>query len=478
MQVGSKFKSLPRQAFCHFCGEQKPNLPICNRCEMVHYCSRTHQIADHPYHKANCRYIAQCIEKVSHEAEQLRNVDWGADPYGKFFIIPETRAYMFAQMRLATAMCLFDTPDAVNAQVELLLKMSWLGRRDDGLYLRTIIPGLMLRLGKDQECYDFVKWWGTTPVNSPCFDDIYLPYLDLKGSNAFENYGWIFSSSSLELPMVVALLLLKIRLYLDIKLIQRAFPPYAGTTGSPSQANQSQHASDKPIEAVATQDNTQETPVVQKAVENESAVAQTGDESTTPQPPNRQTDAQQLDDMLFSEDAARNTKDTEKITANTAPRTKKYTDFTESVKRDETSGTKSQSLKPVSNAARIVPCLRSNIVIDHLEVIKDSNHTGMIAELETQISELYKIVHQLNARFWGDVSTFVSMCRHSTRDRADMCPTPQLLNPSKALAATTDFIDPGGMAESYSAVKFSRSSWYETPGAIEMICLFSKAETS
>ncbi|TLD31495.1 hypothetical protein PspLS_02268 [Pyricularia sp. CBS 133598] len=435
MKVGSKFKTLPRQAFCHFCGEQKPNLPICKRCEMVHYCSREHQMADHPHHNTNCRLIAEHIEMVSEEAERLRDHTWLTDPYGKFFTLPETRHYMYLQTQLGVLLGSFGTPEGVNAQLELFLKLLLLGRLDNGMLLRTYIPPLMLRLGKDQECYDFLKWWGTTPVHSPCFHDIYLPYLNLKGSNAYEDHKWIFSSSSLELPMVVALMLLKIRLYLDLKLVQRAFPPCADTIGSSGRAKDSQKGSGKSIKGMVIEGTTQEAP----------AIWQPSEEFTSLRYSNRQADAQQFNNIPSSDDTASTAKDTEKTTPNNTSQTNKSSKSNEAAERYETSDTKSQSLKPLSNAARIIPCIRSNIVINTLEHITHSNHSCMIAKLETDISELYKLINQLNARFWGD-----------------------LLNSSKVEEVDTCFIEPSGISESYSAVHVSHKSWYETPGAIEM----------
>lgn len=56
-----------------------------------------------------------------------------------------------------------------------------------------------------------------------------------------------------------------------------------------------------------------------------------------------------------------------------------------------------------------------------------------------------------------------------------MCPTVQLLDPSKAQIANTYCMDPSGMAESFSVVNVSQKSWYETPGAIELVGMLSKS---
>jgi len=34
--------------------------------------------------------------------------------------------------------------------------------RSDNLAVRHVVPVLMLRLGQEQECYDFLKWWAIT----------------------------------------------------------------------------------------------------------------------------------------------------------------------------------------------------------------------------------------------------------------------------------------------------------------------------
>lgn len=127
-------------------------------------------------------------------------------------------------------------------------------------------------------------------------------------------------------------------------------------------------------------------PAIQKAAENGSVDAQPRNESASPQPRDPQMNAQKHGSMVSGNDTTGTTKIFE---------------------RDKTNGTKSQFLKPLSaDVARIIPCLRSNIVINHLQQIQNFDHTLQIAQLEIDISELYTIINQINARFWGDVSTF------------------------------------------------------------------------
>ncbi|MCJ1284710.1 hypothetical protein MMC26_004046 [Xylographa opegraphella] len=54
--------------------------------------------------------------------------------------------------------------------------------------VRSILPGLDLRLGRDQQCYDFCKWWVTTGQREDCdWGNMDNPYLDIKGADVFES---------------------------------------------------------------------------------------------------------------------------------------------------------------------------------------------------------------------------------------------------------------------------------------------------
>jgi ribonuclease HI len=88
--------------------------------------------------------------------------------------------------------------------------------RGDSLGVRNIIPGLLLRLGREQECYDFLKWWAIISVKDTYdWEDATLPFLDIRNADVFESVD-IFSSESLSLSQLVILTLLKLRLYLDL----------------------------------------------------------------------------------------------------------------------------------------------------------------------------------------------------------------------------------------------------------------------
>ena len=88
--------------------------------------------------------------------------------------------------------------------------------------IRDVIPTLYLRLGRDQECYDFLKWWATAAKASKYnWGATSLPYLDVKDADVFE-LSDIFVRRHADLSHNVAVTLIKTRLLLDVKSLQSA----------------------------------------------------------------------------------------------------------------------------------------------------------------------------------------------------------------------------------------------------------------
>lgn len=93
-----------------------------------------------------------------------------------------------------------------------------LNRGDNGGY-RELIPGLMLRLDLDQNCYDFIKFYLSTKPNHN-WNDPSAPWLDSQGADVFEEPTFVQDDRIMVLPMVVCLLTLKMKLFLDLKVLQ------------------------------------------------------------------------------------------------------------------------------------------------------------------------------------------------------------------------------------------------------------------
>eukprot|EP01034_Spumella_vulgaris_P041734 gene41734-51718_t len=52
--------------------------------------------------------------------------------------------------------------------------------------MRDLVPGMMLRIGQEQEAYDFIKWWLTYPDNYD-WGNMSLPYLNIKNADITES---------------------------------------------------------------------------------------------------------------------------------------------------------------------------------------------------------------------------------------------------------------------------------------------------
>ncbi|VUC37584.1 unnamed protein product [Clonostachys rosea] len=203
---------------CAIC-PQKSGLLLCSGCKVVDYCGTEHQTTHRPKHKTDCRAIKVAREKMEREKDALQRAEiFGHGPsddvfttsVGRFWGIIETRDYMRARCDAAHALLKIDTKRAVEGALDHFNDMIRLCRNDN-LGVRDIIPHLMLRLGQDQECYNFLKWWATT--DKPW--DISTPYLRIGRANPCERN--LFSSKEMSLSHLVALTLLKLRLYMDLE---------------------------------------------------------------------------------------------------------------------------------------------------------------------------------------------------------------------------------------------------------------------
>ena len=148
------------------------------------------------------------------------------DPFtngvGHFWGLFETRDYMRARFALVEAMAKVNNAESVEAQFDHLMDVLRLCRGDN-MGVRDLVPALMLRLNKDQECYDFIKWWVVVSEN-PRYDwgDTSLPYLDIKNADVFEPVDR-FCGHFHALSHFSSLTLLKIKLLFDLMRLEQSF---------------------------------------------------------------------------------------------------------------------------------------------------------------------------------------------------------------------------------------------------------------
>lgn len=177
------------------------------------YCGVEHQTAHRQEHKSACSAIRRCRVAMEKDEQALRALSDNPYTYGvgNFWKILETRPYMRSRIALCNTMSNVRNVESLEAQLDLLMENLWLCRGDN-MGSRDAIPGLMIRLQWDQECYDFLKWWATTGENHDYdWGDTTLPYLDIRNANPLESVD-MFCGKSIDLPHIVSVTLVKVKL--------------------------------------------------------------------------------------------------------------------------------------------------------------------------------------------------------------------------------------------------------------------------
>ena len=129
---------------------------------------------------------------------------------------------MRARYALVEALLKINTYAAVEAAQGHIMDMLRLCRGDN-MGVRDLVPALDLRLGKDQECYDFCKWWATTGKEGNYdWGNLDNPYLDVKNADVFEPLPESLIGKWPSLSHSVGVTLLKIRLLMDLRALQNS----------------------------------------------------------------------------------------------------------------------------------------------------------------------------------------------------------------------------------------------------------------
>lgn len=111
---------------------------------------------------------------------------------------------MIARHHAADALLQVGTVAAVDQALRHFTDMLRLSQSDN-MGVRNIVPGLMLRLGREQECHDSLKRWALDDRDT-----------SIRNADAFESADQIVQSGDLSLSQLAILTLLKLRLHLDL----------------------------------------------------------------------------------------------------------------------------------------------------------------------------------------------------------------------------------------------------------------------
>lgn len=201
------------------------DLQRCGGCKIALYCSPAHQKANWSRHKVQCNPIKQMRVNFQREEAALlaelgsttipdNHLAYGGP--GQFYTTPSP--YLHARFDLIMAILNIRTGEACEAALGHCFEMLRLCRGDN-TGVRSKVPALYLRLGRDQEAFDFIKWYAVNQKTYEGWFNTDYPFLNLKGEDALEPLD-AAAEKSLTLSMLSAITLLKIRLMVDIKALR------------------------------------------------------------------------------------------------------------------------------------------------------------------------------------------------------------------------------------------------------------------
>ncbi|KAJ5970885.1 uncharacterized protein N7479_000803 [Penicillium vulpinum] len=212
---------------CGVCGKKDGALR-CSGCKVMMYCGVEHQKAHHREHKSACTAIRGCRVAMEKEEQVVRELQGDIFTNGirNVWLTSETRLYMLSRASLSNEMATIRNVESLQAQLDILMEDLQLCRGDN-TGSRYAIPGVMIRLHQDQECYDFLKWWATAGQNHDYdWDNNTLPYLDIKNANPLEPLD-VFCDGLINLPHRVAVTLVKVKV---LQVIFTEMGPRDGST--------------------------------------------------------------------------------------------------------------------------------------------------------------------------------------------------------------------------------------------------------
>ncbi|KAL1393013.1 hypothetical protein HDK64DRAFT_259158 [Phyllosticta capitalensis] len=210
----------PLRRECVLCYSQDDFLR-CGACKVARYCSREHQKEDWVMHKIFCKPVTKEQKNLDKEETALR-----AHPdrpfeevVGQFWRFQPSRPYMLARSDFISALGDVNTYDSVACALDHSLDMLRLSL-SDGMGVRKSVPSSFLRLGREQEAYDFIKGWAKY-MQPDGGDNGMPPHTWFRDADVFEPVELAMDNYNF-LNHALDLLLLKVKLLLDLLALQKS----------------------------------------------------------------------------------------------------------------------------------------------------------------------------------------------------------------------------------------------------------------
>eukprot|EP01083_Nonionella_stella_P027475 75653_1 len=151
---------------CGYCeSQQLEKLQKCGRCQLVYYCNRQCQRNDYAQHKGFCLEHKKIHKSMkTHEAVLRDQGYFTSDNIGHFWGLHDPRDYCRAKHALSE--CIVSLGHNQNSKRLYEIGLSHLMEllrlcHGDNMGVRDEVCFILLKLNRDQDAYNFIKWWQT-----------------------------------------------------------------------------------------------------------------------------------------------------------------------------------------------------------------------------------------------------------------------------------------------------------------------------
>lgn len=200
---------------CHI----QTGLQRCRGCHIVHYCSREHQVSHRSSHKHACNTMKKAwaaLFDTTHKLRDSQQVDLISIMKREY----KTEGYAIAE----TTLLHFNSASTVHMA---LLHLSGI--------VRWVAPALYLRMGRDQQCYEFLKRCAIKGERDGYHTIVTKdPFLRFTDADALESPEGLWTGSLMQLGSLIQLghaacvLLIKLRILLDLQHMLNASRAFEG----------------------------------------------------------------------------------------------------------------------------------------------------------------------------------------------------------------------------------------------------------
>ncbi|KJR88128.1 uncharacterized protein SPSK_07533 [Sporothrix schenckii 1099-18] len=214
----------PLRDRCALCSVERTGLILCSGCRAVRYCSRAHQDEHQPSHKPVCNGIESDRESLAYWERMIckqkgdvksdcQAIEIHVDHHTELLDVFKYIRYRFI---LANHLRFIGTPDGVREAADHMLDMLRMNR-GDYMFVQHFIPAALLRLDRDQDAYDFMKWCSTL-VEDDNYDwgAVSEPFMNLKDEDVLEDPNFVMPRFP-RISHLACMLLLKMKLLVDIR---------------------------------------------------------------------------------------------------------------------------------------------------------------------------------------------------------------------------------------------------------------------